>query len=137
MHYLISLDAPTAEVSLAIQNLGPPLQDKDGVFIIHLWSEDGQQLKPDQYGLPISPRLGEPYKYVTATQTRGLIRLGTIRSTTAFTQIKATYVEFFTDRPMQPSHFGPLFYTVPDDRGPTDRVHTKMVRPMTSAAEAL
>jgi hypothetical protein len=122
--YTIWLDEPTEIFYAAVKNLGGAVQDKDGLFTIRLVDKDREPLKQKECNLPVSNRLGESYVYVSATAEGGLIKTGAITATREFQGIQICYQAAFTDRPLEPSQFGSLFYTVASDRQPNERNYT-------------
>lgn len=122
--YTIWLDEPTKIVHAAVKNLGGAVQDKDGLFTIRLVDKNGEPLKQKECNLPVSNRLGESYVYVSATAEGGLMKMGAISASRQFQGIQIGYQAAFTDRPLEPSQFGSLFYTVAARRQPHERNYT-------------
>lgn len=110
--YTIWLDEPTEIVHAAVKNRGPAVRDKDGVFTVRLVDEDNIPLRQGECKLAVSKHFNECYVYVSATPEGGLIKMGPISASRPFQGIQIQYEAVFTDRPLAPSQFGSLFYTV-------------------------
>lgn len=110
--YTIWLDEPTDIIHAAVKNLGAAVRDKDGIFMVRLVDEDNKPLNQRECNLAVSKHFDECYVYVAATPEAGLIKMGPISASRPFQGIQIRYEAVFTDRPLEPSQLGSLFYTV-------------------------
>lgn len=115
--YELWLPEPTVILYAAIANMGDAVQAKDGVFVVRLQDDTGEELNHEEYELPISPRLGKPYQYVPAAPAGGLMRLNPIASKRPFQGVSMQYVGIFTDHPLSVDQLGPVFYSMPENNG--------------------